>query len=92
MLLQFCVEMGDSTNGKPFDAQVGRQQLSSVSTALVLAIGIGIFEALALSFGSGFLLNLMGISHVCSSPDIYWLFALWVHIGQALACAFVLFC
>ncbi|XP_027088433.1 protein DETOXIFICATION 45, chloroplastic [Coffea arabica] len=58
-----ATEMGDSTNGKPFDAQVGRQQLSSVSTALVLAIGIGIFEALALSFGSGFLLNLMGISH-----------------------------
>lgn len=57
--------MEDSTNGKPFDGPGGRQQLSSISTALVLAIGIGIFEALALLFGSGFLLNMMGISRVC---------------------------
>ncbi|XP_010431771.1 PREDICTED: protein DETOXIFICATION 45, chloroplastic isoform X2 [Camelina sativa] len=38
-----------------------RKQLSSVSTALVLAIGIGIFEALALSFASGPFLRLMGV-------------------------------
>ncbi|ANM68077.1 MATE efflux family protein [Arabidopsis thaliana] len=38
-----------------------RKQLSSVSTALVLAIGIGIFEALALSLASGPFLRLMGI-------------------------------
>ncbi|KAF8097636.1 hypothetical protein N665_0284s0005 [Sinapis alba] len=38
-----------------------RKQLSSVSTALVLAIGIGIFEALALSLASGPFLRLMGV-------------------------------
>ncbi|KAF3434844.1 hypothetical protein FNV43_RR21931 [Rhamnella rubrinervis] len=52
----------DSTNGKPFDGVSGRQQLPSVSTALVLAVGIGIFEALALSLGSGLFLNVMGVS------------------------------
>lgn len=39
-------------------------QLSSVSTALVLAVGIGIFEATALILGAGPLLSLMGISPV----------------------------
>lgn len=41
-----------------------RKQLASVSTALLLAVGIGIFEGLALYFGSGVFLNLMGISSV----------------------------
>ncbi|XP_023635535.1 protein DETOXIFICATION 45, chloroplastic isoform X1 [Capsella rubella] len=41
-----------------------RKQFSSVSTALVLAIGIGIFEALALSFASGPFLRLMGVQSV----------------------------
>ncbi|XP_030941386.1 protein DETOXIFICATION 45, chloroplastic-like isoform X2 [Quercus lobata] len=48
----------DSTNGKPAE----RKQLSSVSTALLLAVGIGIIEALALYLGSGKFLDLMGIS------------------------------
>ncbi|PSS31549.1 Protein DETOXIFICATION 45 like [Actinidia chinensis var. chinensis] len=52
----------ESGNGKTFDGLTTRQQLSSVSTALLLAVGIGIFEALALSLGSGLFLNLMGIS------------------------------
>ncbi|KAK8617767.1 hypothetical protein V6N13_080673 [Hibiscus sabdariffa] len=47
----------ESTNGKT----VERKQLSSVSTALVLAILIGSFEALALSLGSGLFLKLMGV-------------------------------
>ncbi|KAK3020944.1 hypothetical protein RJ639_046600 [Escallonia herrerae] len=51
-----------SANGKPFDGVDKRQQLSSVSTALLLAIGIGIFEALALWLGSGLFLNLMSVS------------------------------
>ncbi|KAJ6395609.1 hypothetical protein OIU77_020793 [Salix suchowensis] len=51
----------DSANGKP-TAMVERKQLSSVSTALLLAIGIGIFEAVALSLGCGSFLNLMGIT------------------------------
>ncbi|KAG6589045.1 Protein DETOXIFICATION 45, chloroplastic, partial [Cucurbita argyrosperma subsp. argyrosperma] len=40
---------------------VQRKHLSSVSTALVLALGVGVFEALILYFGSGILLNAMGI-------------------------------
>lgn len=51
-----------STNGKPYSGVVERKQLSSVSTALLLAVGIGIFEAFALYLGSGQFLDLMGIS------------------------------
>nr|XP_043609602.1 protein DETOXIFICATION 45, chloroplastic [Erigeron canadensis] len=43
-----------------------RKQLASVSTALLLAVGIGIFEGLALYFGSGVFLNLMGIPSASS--------------------------
>ncbi|XP_024992136.1 protein DETOXIFICATION 45, chloroplastic isoform X2 [Cynara cardunculus var. scolymus] len=49
-------------NGKAFVDIAERKQLASVSTALLLAVGIGIFEGLALYFGSGVFLNLMGIS------------------------------
>lgn len=41
-----------------------RKQLSSVSTALLLALGIGIFEALALYFGSRMFLRLIGVAAV----------------------------
>ncbi|KAJ0027985.1 hypothetical protein Pint_34950 [Pistacia integerrima] len=41
--------------------QQGKKQLPSVSTSLALAAGLGIAEAVALSFGSGFLMNIMGI-------------------------------
>ncbi|KAG5547534.1 hypothetical protein RHGRI_013281 [Rhododendron griersonianum] len=51
----------ESGNGKPFDGIATRHQLSSVSTALFLAVVIGIVEALALYLGSGFFLTLMGI-------------------------------
>ncbi|XP_058213843.1 protein DETOXIFICATION 45, chloroplastic-like [Rhododendron vialii] len=51
----------ESGNGKPFDGIDTRHQLSSVSTALFLAVVIGIIEALALYLGSGFFLTLMGI-------------------------------
>ncbi|KAH7852131.1 hypothetical protein Vadar_020971 [Vaccinium darrowii] len=40
----------------------GRKPLPSVSTALLLASGIGISEAIALYLGSGLFLNMMGIS------------------------------
>ncbi|XP_065868467.1 protein DETOXIFICATION 45, chloroplastic isoform X2 [Euphorbia lathyris] len=50
------------TNGKPVDVVPERKQLPSVSTALFLAVGIGIFEAVALSLGSGPFLNLMGVA------------------------------
>ncbi|KAH9654871.1 protein DETOXIFICATION 45 [Citrus sinensis] len=48
-------------NGKPPNGTTERKQLSSVSTALLLAVGIGIFEAAALSLASGPFLNLMGV-------------------------------
>lgn len=54
-----------SGNANPFQAVYQRKQLSSVSTALLLAMGIGIFEALALYFGSGMFLRLIGVAAVC---------------------------
>lgn len=54
-------DLGEGSNGKPV---VERKQLSSVSTAMLLAVGIGIFEAAALYFGSGQFLSLMGLSSV----------------------------
>ncbi|KAG6697776.1 hypothetical protein I3843_09G211300 [Carya illinoinensis] len=39
----------------------GKKLLPSVSTSLALAASIGLAEAAALSFGSGFLMNIMGI-------------------------------
>lgn len=39
----------------------GKKLLPSVSTSLALAASIGLAEAVALSFGSGFLMNIMGI-------------------------------
>lgn len=41
----------------------GKLELPSVSSALVLAAGIGIIEASALFLGSGLFLQLMGVSH-----------------------------
>lgn len=49
----------------------GRKSLPSVSTALLLASGIGISEAIALYLGSGLFLNMMGISAVSNA---YFLF------------------
>ncbi|CAD6342790.1 unnamed protein product [Miscanthus lutarioriparius] len=42
----------------------GKLELTSVSSALILAAGIGIMEALALFLGSGLFLQLMGVSPV----------------------------
>ncbi|RZC72634.1 hypothetical protein C5167_048114 [Papaver somniferum] len=50
-----------------------KKQLASVSTAILLAVGIGIFEALALYVGAGSFLNMMGISSrggVYLKPDV----------------------
>lgn len=46
------------------DESTDRKLLPSVSTALVLALTIGILEALAMYFGSGLFLDIMGISSV----------------------------
>ncbi|KAI3892846.1 hypothetical protein MKW92_036923 [Papaver armeniacum] len=43
-----------------------KKQLASVSTAILLSVGIGMFEALALYVGAGFFLNMMGISSASS--------------------------
>lgn len=47
----------------------GKLELPSVSSALILAAGIGIIEALALFLGSGLFLKLMGVSPVCLYYD-----------------------
>lgn len=52
----------ERSNGRPFDEVTERKQLPSVSTALLLSVGIGLFEAVALYLGSGLFLNVMGIS------------------------------
>uniref|UniRef100_A0A6N2KDI7 Protein DETOXIFICATION n=1 Tax=Salix viminalis TaxID=40686 RepID=A0A6N2KDI7_SALVM len=41
--------------------QEGKQVLPSVSTSLALAAAVGVAETVALSVGSGFLMNIMGI-------------------------------
>lgn len=45
----------------PQDSLCKKKYLPAVSTSLVFAAGIGILEALALSLGSGLLMNMMGI-------------------------------
>jgi hypothetical protein len=52
-----------------YDINAGKLELSSVSSALILAAGIGIIEALALFLGSGLFLKLMGVSPVCLDYD-----------------------
>ncbi|KAL5740307.1 hypothetical protein ACOSP7_029187 [Xanthoceras sorbifolium] len=52
---------GDSSQTDYGVEQQGKKLLPSVSTSLALATSIGVAEAVALSFGSGFLMNIMGI-------------------------------
>ncbi|XP_030955244.1 protein DETOXIFICATION 45, chloroplastic-like [Quercus lobata] len=49
-----------------FDGMGERKLLPSVSTALLLSVAIGTFEALAMYLGSGIFLNIMGISSASS--------------------------
>ncbi|KAK6806011.1 hypothetical protein RDI58_003796 [Solanum bulbocastanum] len=58
----YMSEGAKGTNGRLPTGVAERHQFSSVSTALFLAVGIGIIEALALVLGSELLLGLMGIS------------------------------
>jgi len=44
-----------------------KKLLSSVSTSLALAAGLGIAETVALSLGSGPLMTILGIAAVCQS-------------------------
>lgn len=55
--------MTETYNGSAHDTSE-RMLLPSVSTALILAAGIGMLEALAMYFGSGLFLNMVGISTV----------------------------
>ncbi|XP_021289007.1 protein DETOXIFICATION 44, chloroplastic isoform X2 [Herrania umbratica] len=52
--------IGKNSDDGEFEHQ-GKRVFPSVSTSLALATGLGIAEAVALSVGSGFLLNIMGI-------------------------------
>ncbi|KAK7826444.1 protein detoxification 45 [Quercus suber] len=49
-----------------FGGMAERKLLPSVSTALLLSVAIGTFEALAMYLGSGIFLNIMGISSASS--------------------------
>ncbi|XP_011046806.1 PREDICTED: MATE efflux family protein 2, chloroplastic [Populus euphratica] len=49
------------SNDNSVKDQEGKQVLPSVSTSLVLAAAVGVAETVALSVGSGFLMNIMGI-------------------------------
>lgn len=49
------------------DGLQDKKVLPSVSTSLVLAATIGVAEAVALSVGSGFLMNTMGFTNACTS-------------------------
>ncbi|XP_020540561.1 protein DETOXIFICATION 44, chloroplastic isoform X3 [Jatropha curcas] len=50
-----------ASEAKDINQLQGKKYLPAVSTSLVLAAGVGIVEAVALFFGSGFLMNVMGI-------------------------------
>ncbi|XWS67297.1 hypothetical protein CRYUN_Cryun05aG0275400 [Craigia yunnanensis] len=54
------VLISKNNDGGEFEHQ-GKKVVPSVSTSLALAAGLGIAEAVALSVGSGFLMNIMGI-------------------------------
>lgn len=54
-----------------------KQQLSSVSTALLLALALGFFEALALYLGAGAFLHLIGVPTVCFHPLLYAFYFLY---------------
>ena len=58
-------ELGETSN-----EVAARMRLPSVSTALLLAAAIGTIEALALYFGAGVFLSMMGISSVSHKLDI----------------------
>ncbi|KAL6011891.1 hypothetical protein ACLOJK_002357 [Asimina triloba] len=59
----WTVESDDSQKSQLLLGEIPeRMLLPSVSTALLLAAGIGILEAAGLYFGSGILLNVMGLS------------------------------
>ncbi|KAM3376738.1 protein DETOXIFICATION 45, chloroplastic isoform X1 [Capsicum galapagoense] len=62
----YMSEEVEGSNGTLPTGVAERHQFSSVSTALLLAVGIGIIEALALALGSELLLGLMGISSTSS--------------------------
>lgn len=59
-----------------FIADYGERKkvLPSVSSSLVLAAGLGVAEAVALSVGSGYLVNIMGISVVCGTRYMFLYF------------------
>ncbi|PPR96591.1 hypothetical protein GOBAR_AA24070 [Gossypium barbadense] len=63
----------------------GKKVLPSVSTSLALAAGLGIAEAVVLSVGSGFLMNIMGIPMDSSmrGPAVSDMESLWCPTSRA---------
>lgn len=59
----FCLFWFYHIDGK--EENQGKKLLSSVSTSLALATGLGIAEAIMLYLGSGALMDIMGIHVVC---------------------------
>lgn len=66
-----------------------KKLLSSVSTSLALATGLGIAEAVMLSLGSGTLMDIMGIPVVCQPYPIHFiilsLLILLIHVLKYLS-------
>lgn len=61
--------MENYEHGETLNEVGARMRLPSVSTALLLAAAIGTIEALALYFGAGIFLSMMGISTVSHKLD-----------------------
>lgn len=59
-ILLFLVDTASQNGHMPRE----KMRLPSVSSALLLASGIGIVEAIGIFFGSGILLSLMGVPTV----------------------------
>lgn len=55
------------SNDDSVKGQEGKQVLPSVSTSLALAAAVGVAETVALSVGSGFLMNIMGFTNASAS-------------------------
>ncbi|KAF9665281.1 hypothetical protein SADUNF_Sadunf16G0106400 [Salix dunnii] len=62
----------------------GKQVLPSVSTSLALAAAVGVAETVALSVGSGFLMNIMGVGNLLNAIlDAIFIFLFGLGVGGA---------
>lgn len=61
--------------------------LPSVSASLALAAGIGLAEAVALSIGSGFLMNIMGFTNARSCRAVSYIKSFWCSANSDSTCS-----